>query len=48
MTALCHLTATGAGEAGDPDLDQGPHIKTDRFAGKPLCKSSLGAHAAAA
>lgn len=34
------LTAMGAGEAGDMDLDQGLH----RFTGKAFCKSSPGAN----
>lgn len=31
----------GAGEAGDMDIDQGPH----KLIGKAFCKSSLGAYA---
>lgn len=36
------LTAMGAGEAGDMNLDQGLH----RFIGKAFCRSSPGAHTA--
>lgn len=48
MTAPRHLTATGAGEAGDLDLDQGLHIKSEGLTEKPLCKSSPGAYTTAA
>lgn len=47
MTAPCHLTATGAAEAVDLDLDRGLHVKTEGFAGHRLCKSSPGAYMAA-